>query len=125
MTRSEIAHTYLKNLEAGNIEAVINLFAEGGMVESPIYGKKKAADFYRDLNEDTSNSTLHLKGIFEDHQANSLAIYFSYQWTLRNNKLVEFDVVDIVELDQDNKILNLKIIYDTVLSRRLIEELNL
>ena len=124
MDKKEIANRYLKYLENGNIEKVIDLFAENGLVESPIYGIKKAGEFYRELNNDTSNSELHLKGFFEQRDSNDLALYFTYKWTLKNNQKVEFDVVDIIELDSENKIKKLKIIYDTVLSRKLVDKLN-
>ena len=124
MNNKEIANIYLRYLENGNIEKVIDLFDQNGIVESPIYGKKKANDFYRELNNDTSNSELLLKGIFEQNDSNNLALYFTYKWTLKNNQKVEFDVVDIIEFDSKNKIKKLKIIYDTVLSRKLVDILN-
>ena len=124
MNKTEIAKKYLKHLENGNIEKVIDLFNDSGIVESPIYGIKKAAEFYRELNNDTSNSEIYLKGIFEQNDSNDLALYFTYKWTLKSNQIVEFDVVDIIELDSENKIKKLKIIYDTVVSRELVNKLN-
>lgn len=124
MNKGQIAKKYLEHLEKGNIEKVINLFSNNGIVESPIYGIKKADEFYRELNNDTSNSELILKGIFEQNESNNLALYFTYKWTLKNNEKVEFDVVDIIELDSENKITKLKIIYDTVISRKLVNDLN-
>lgn len=64
MNKSEIAKKYLEYLENGNIEKVIDLFSNNGIVESPIYGIKKADEFYRELNNDTSNSELFLKRNF-------------------------------------------------------------
>ncbi|NVK10237.1 MULTISPECIES: nuclear transport factor 2 family protein [Tenacibaculum] len=124
MNKSGIAKKYLEYLENGNIEKVIGLFSNNGIVESPIYGIKKADVFYRELNNDTSNSELFLKGIFEQNDSNNLALYFTYKWTLKNNEKVEFDVVDIIELNSENKITKLKIIYDTVTSRKLVNKLN-
>ncbi|WP_420551226.1 nuclear transport factor 2 family protein [Tenacibaculum aiptasiae] len=123
MNKKELANKYLEYLENGDIEKVIGLFNENGIVDSPIYGVKKASQFYHELKNDTSISKLYLKGIFEQNDSNDLALYFTYEWTLKNNKKVEFDVVDIIELDSENKISKLKIIYDTVIARRLVEEL--
>ena len=124
MDKKEIANTYLEYLERGKVEQLIALFDENGIVDSPIYGIKKADEFYRELNDDTSNSELHLKGIFEQNVSNDLALYFTYKWTLKNNQKVQFDVVDIIEFDTKNKIKKLKIIYDTVLARKLVASLN-
>lgn len=123
MTKKDIAHKYLDYLEKGDIDKVIELFAPEGIVESPLYGIKKAAKFYQDLKDDTSSSKLHLKGIFEQSDSNNLALYFTYIWTLKNNQDVTFDVVDIIHLDSKNKIKKLKIIYDTFTTRKLVDTL--
>lgn len=123
MTRKEIAKRYIGFLANGEVEHIIDLFAENGTVFSPIYGKNRAREFYTTLNEDTANSELNVKGIFEDSETNQLALYFEYKWTVASGKMVEFDVVDIIEFDPQNKISELRIIYDTVVSRQLIEEL--
>ena len=123
MTKKEICTQYIELLEKGEIEQLLSLFNKDGMVDSPIYGKRKAADFYHDLTNDTSNSQLKLLGIFEENESNQVALYFNYQWTLKNNEIVNFDVVDIIEFDAQNKISKLKIIYDTVVARGLVKQL--
>ncbi len=123
ITNKEVAIKYLDYLEKGDIEQIIKLFNKKGVVKSPIYGIMKAAEFYGQLNSDTTNSELLLKGIFEENNSNKLALYFNYKWTLKNNKKVEFDVVDILEFDSSNMISELKIIYDTAISRELVKKL--
>jgi len=123
MNKKAIAKEYIKHLENGNIGQVLALFNQNGMVDSPLYGIKKADEFYLELNSDTANSELSLLGIFEESDSNNLALYFTYKWTLKNNQIVEFDVVDIIEFDNQNRISKLKIIYDTVLARKLVEQL--
>ncbi|WP_299148387.1 nuclear transport factor 2 family protein [uncultured Dokdonia sp.] len=123
MNKKEVAKQYITHLENGNIEQVIALFTQNGIVDSPLYGIKNANDFYRELNSDTSTSELYVKGIFEEDHTNSIALYFTYKWTLKNDKKVEFDVVDIIEFDNQHKISKLKIIYDTVTARKLVAEL--
>jgi len=123
MTKKEICTQYIELLEKGEIEQLLSLFNKDGMVDSPIYGQRKAADFYHDLTNDTSNSQLKLLGVFEENESNQVALYFNYQWTLKNNEIVNFDVVDIIEFDAQNKISKLKIIYDTVVARGLVKQL--
>jgi len=123
MNKKEIAKEYITHLENGNIAQVIALFSQNGTVDSPLYGIKKADEFYFELNSDTTNSELSLLGVFEEKDSNNLALYFTYKWTLKNNQTVEFDVVDIIEFDNQNKISKLKIIYDTVIARKLIGQL--
>ena len=81
MNSTVIATNYLKHLQNGEIDQVLALFHEEAVVDSPIYGTKKAREFYRQLSEDTSDSELHLKGLFESIGANSFALYFTYVWT--------------------------------------------
>ena len=118
-----IAENYLRYLEQGATSNIIDLFAPDGYVDSPLYGMQKAADFYQALSADTISSTLKIHNIFEDHSTNSIALYFSYVWVLKNQEQAQFDVVDIIEFDRNNKIVKLKIIYDTVISRKLMDAL--
>lgn len=122
-SKKELALKYIELLENGKTTELVKLFAKDGMVESPIYGVKKAADFYKILETDTTASELNLMGIFKEKLTNRIALYFNYKWTLRDGRNVEFDVVDIMELDSQNKINKLKIIYDTIHSRELVGQL--
>lgn len=124
MTKYQVATMYISYLEKGDVEKVINLFASEGVVHSPIYGTKSAKDFYTILASDTSNSELRINGIFENQVANQLALYFNFKWTLKNDEVVIFDVVDIILFNDENKIVDLKIIYDTKHSRQAVELLS-
>ena len=123
MTKREIAKKYIEFLSIGDVAEIVNLFAENGKVSSPIYGEKQAGKFYKELSEDTITSELKLKGIFEDADSDRIALYFEYKWTVKSGKIVEFDVVDILDFDGKNKIIELKIIYDTVISRDVVNEM--
>ena len=124
MSKKEIGIKYITLLEAGDVDNIIKLFSEQGKVTSPIYGTSNAKGFYEKLKEDTNKSILKLNGVFEDNDTNRIAIYFNYRWTLKNNSQVEFDVVDILEFNNDLKIEHLHIIYDTSKSRELVNKLN-
>ncbi len=123
MTKKEVAQKYIKFLAHGNTQKIIDLFEDKAIVHSPVYGAKQADKFYAELSGDTTNSALNLIGIFEEDNSNRLALYFKYKWTLKSEKTVEFEVVDIMEFNNKNKIKELKIIYDTVISRVLVKEI--
>ena len=123
MTRSEVAKKYIEFLSNGAVEQIVSLFSEDGKVSSPIYGDKPAREFFKELTDDTTNSTLTFKKIFEDAGSNSLALYFEYEWTVKSGKVVVFDVVDILDFDNETKIEKLKIIYDTFIARKLVEDI--
>ncbi|GAB5398591.1 MAG: hypothetical protein Aureis2KO_01760 [Aureisphaera sp.] len=118
MELHNITSSYLEALRKGDLTAVIDLFSDEGIVISPIYGTMLATEFYERLFKDTQESTLTLKGIFQDiDQSYQFSIYFKYQWTLADGNKVSFDVVDVIKLNNENKITELTIIYDTSESR--------
>lgn len=124
LSKRAIAKAYIQYLDAGNLEDLLSLFAPEAKVDSPIYQSKSASDFYQMLFQDTRESELELKGIFEDSETGELALYFNYQWTLKDGGVVNFDVVDILHFDEEHRITYLKIIYDTVQSRPAVAGLN-
>ncbi len=124
MTRQEIAHNYLLFLEKSEIDKIIDLFAEDGIVESPLYGTLSATEFYKALANDTNASQLKFDGLFFEEDSNRMSLLFDYYWELKNGDKVKFKVVDLIELDDNNKIKKLSIIYDTVQSRKALESLN-
>lgn len=46
MTAAELVSAYLSSLERADAEAVLELFAPGAMVHSPLYGPRPATEFY-------------------------------------------------------------------------------
>jgi len=120
ITKREVALKYIELLEKGNIKDLLKLFSNKSIVESPIYGVLNATQFYNELRNDTQKSEIAIKGIFEENNSDKLALYFNYRWTLKNNDLVTFDVVDIMEFNNANQISKIKIIYDTVKSREIV-----
>jgi ketosteroid isomerase-like protein len=115
---------YLQALENGSYDDIVSLFAEDGMVISPLYGTVKAFDFYRDLFKDTAKSKITLLDIFTSKSSEYVgAAHFRYEWTLKNGDIVSFECVDIFEFSEDGKIKKLKIIYDTYETRRIFEKI--
>ena len=119
MKRKEICEKYLEALNQGNLDNVLALFEEEAIVHSPLYGKMSATRFYTDLFADTNKSDTRLLNIFSsDNRDDVVALHFHYSWTLKSGKLVEFECVDVIEINpQTHQIMTLKIIYDTALLR--------
>ncbi len=113
MDLNSLGEKYLKALEKGELQDILGLFAPDGQVISPVYGRLKADTFYTKLLGDTKRSELQLHHSICDKEANKLALYFTYRWTLKDDSLLIFDVADILVLDDDKKIKELTIIYDS------------
>jgi len=115
---------YLKGLKAGSYENIIKLFSPKAIVNSPLYGKIKAKDFYRKLFKDTSKSKITLMNIFKSENPLIAAGYFHYNWILKNGTLTSFECVDIFRFNKNGKIAELTIIYDTAKIRPFFKKKN-
>ena len=111
----KLCKEYLQALNEGNLNNVLNLFTSDGVVVSPLYGEMSATQFYTDLFKDTNQSDTMLRNIFTTSMdETSVALHFQYKWTLKNEKIVEFECVDVFEITEDKtQFKKLKIIYDT------------
>jgi hypothetical protein len=112
-----IVAAYLAAVEAGDVDAMLALFAEGAIVHSPLYGTLPATEFYPALFADTSSATLTLLGTMRGTSVEGrplLSFLFHFDWRLPNGTSAPFDVVDIAELDDHGLISNIRIVYDTV-----------
>ena len=123
-SHDDLVQTYLSALEAADVELVVGLFADGGVVHSPLYGVQPAEDFYPALFADTSQATLALKCVLHGtDQAGrpTVAFWFRFDWRLPSGAAAPFDVVDVATLDEAGKITELHIVYDTVDVRPVFE----
>ncbi|NIO23159.1 MAG: nuclear transport factor 2 family protein [Candidatus Aenigmarchaeota archaeon] len=113
MEIEKIIKDYLNALEKGNYEMMIKLFTEDAIVFSPLYGKIKAIDFYRELFKDTSKSKITLLNILKSDNKSVGAGHFLYDWLLKDGTPTSFECVDVFQFADDGRIKKLTIIYDT------------
>ena len=119
MSRQEVISAYLDALAKGDDIGILKLFADDARITSPLYGELAAADFYRQLFQDTASSQIRLKDIFANvTDPDQYAAHFVYDWTLKNGEQVSFRCMDIFRFKKDsNKIHHLVIIYDSSRTR--------
>jgi hypothetical protein len=114
---ADLVAAYLRALTTADAELAVSLFSDDGLVHSPLYGQRPAADFYPALFADTSQATLTLKAVMsgEDQSgATTVSFWFHFDWRLPSGSAAPFDVVDVATLASDGKIKDLHIVYDTV-----------
>jgi len=115
---------YLQALEKGSYGGITKLFTEDAMVNSPLYGKIKASEFYKELFKDTAKSKITLLNLFTSkNNRNVGAAHFLYEWMLKEGTPTSFECVDIFKFSDDCKIKYLTIIYDTYKTRQRFEEM--
>lgn len=101
---------YLDALEAGDLEAMLDLFADGATVVSPLRGPTAPEPFYEELFAETRRSETTVRHRFEaDAHA---AVHFDYRWVLEDGRETTFECVDVFDLDGDGRIEELRIVYD-------------
>ena len=123
MTVDELVARYLEALRDADVEKALALFAADGMVDSPLYGKMPAAEFYPALFADTAESALTPRATMSGGTAEQpvVSFWFDFDWTLANGEPAPFTVVDVAELDGDGLIEALHIVYDTAPIRAAFE----
>lgn len=125
MTPEVMAKTYLSAVEQSDLSTILGLFRADGIVHSPLYGPIPAKDFYTALFRDTGRAKIGLKGVTEGKRLNGdplITIWFQFDWTLPSGELANFECVDVIEIDENNHIIALHIIYDTVTARPAYEK---
>jgi hypothetical protein len=125
MTPNQLAVLYLGALQMGDLEQIVALFAEDGMVHSPLYGPKAPTEFYEGVFRDTSDVELTLRGVSGGVSVGGgeiVMIWFRFDWTMAGGTNVPFEAVDVMELNSEGRIANLHIIYDTVNTRPALEQ---
>jgi len=122
MNKSDIIRAYFNGLEARSYEQVMSLFAQDAMVHSPLYGDVNAQQFYQELFAATESSVITLKNILvSTTNSHVAAAHFLYDWILKDGSPAPFECIDVFEFSDDNKIIDLKIIYDTYFIRGVFE----
>lgn len=114
----KIIETYFESLETANMQTLKNLFAKDAIIHSPLYGDMPFEKFYADLFNDTAQSAITLLDVFESvNSGNVAAAQIKYEWTLRNSTSTSFIAVDIFQFNEESKITEVTIIYDTFKTR--------
>lgn len=113
----DLVATYLRALTNADAGLAVSLFAEDGVVHSPLYGPRPANAFYPALFGDTSRANLTLKSVMTGADATgqtTVSFWFHFDWRLASGAAAPFDVVDVATIGPDGLITELHIIYDTV-----------
>ncbi|MEP7110405.1 MAG: nuclear transport factor 2 family protein [Ferruginibacter sp.] len=122
---NHIIQQYLDGLESGNPEKILQLFSDDAIIHSPLYGDSLAKAFFKRLFSDTYQSEITLLNIFNSLDKPDLyAAHFRYQWILKSGAITLFECIDVFQFNEQGKIKEMTIIYDTHNSRTMFESLS-
>jgi len=113
----DLVTTYLRALTTADAGLAVSLFADDGVVHSPLYGPRRPGDFYPALFADTSQANLTLKSVMSGVDTTgrtTVSFWFHFDWRLPSGAAAPFNVVDVATLDPHGLVKDLHIIYDTV-----------
>jgi SnoaL-like protein len=116
-TADDLVATYLRSLADADSALAVSLFAEDGVVHSPLYGSRPARDFYPQLFADTSEARLTLRSVMSGKDRagrTTVSFWFHFDWRLPSGAAAPFDTVDVATLGTDGRIKELHVVYDTV-----------
>lgn len=113
-TREAVVRSYLKAMEAGDLDATVACFDPTGVIVSPVYGEVPVGDFYRKLFADTVRTVVDIHAIYAAPSDDGRwAAHFAYTWERKEGPLVVTDLVDLFTFSETSgMIARLKIIFD-------------
>jgi len=111
--RPAIVRSYFEFLTASDVSSIVALFADDGFVVSPVLGKVPAGEFFATLNDASAQNILTVHRVMSSDDNRFHAAHFTYDWTLSAGGQVTFDGVDMFEFNDNDKVVSMKIFYDT------------
>jgi len=101
-----------------DLDGLLSFFAPDALVESPALGKMEVESFYRELFSKTKRFKGEVKDIFVNPDNPQRAAAFGkYNWETKHGDTLIFESVVIFEMNQQNKIQMVNIIYDAQQAR--------
>ena len=105
---------YFAALDSGNLQAILEVFADDARVHSPFLGEMSAREFFPKVFAASSASDITVFDVLASVRGEPRAIgYFRYDWTLADGTKVHFDAADVFDFNADGEIVGMTILYDT------------
>ncbi|WP_171178349.1 nuclear transport factor 2 family protein [Ruegeria sp. HKCCD8929] len=111
--RSERIHSYFEALTAGDIPAILQLFAPDADVHSPFLGIMKAPEFFAKLDAASASSKLTVLDVLFGEGGRTAAARFQYEWVLNSGEQIVFEGVDHFTFGPGDRFVAMRIYYDT------------
>ncbi len=105
---------YFVALDSGNLQGILNVFADDARVHSPFLGEMSAEEFFPKVFAASSASDITVFDVLASVRGELRAIgYFRYDWTLADGTKVHFDAADVFDFNAGGEIVRMTILYDT------------
>ena len=105
---------YLDAFNKGDLATLLALFAADAKIYSPTQDDAKTpGEFYPGLLARSKGTVFTLKSCFAGEKPDEAAVLFDYAKQMPDGSIKHFDCVDIFTFDQNGKIAQMRIIFDT------------
>ena len=111
--RVAFVQRYFELMTASDIEGIIDMFEQDGIVISPFLGTMAARDFYRKLGNASQASKLTVFDVLLGNAGGSAAAHFEYDWLLASGDRLIFRGIDYFRFGPSDKFASMEIFYDT------------
>lgn len=112
----EVIQKYMKALAEYDLEGLCNLFTPEAKVYSPLLGWLAPRVFFEKMCvlSDVKKSWQKLHNTLVSTEGKPVMIkHFTYHWAVKDGRETTFEVCDVFEFDDNDKIVKETIIYDT------------
>jgi SnoaL-like domain len=108
----------------GDLSGVLSLFTADALVVAPLDGTMGVEEFHRQFFARVRRSRTRVLNIFSTvDDLSAVALHFSHSWLLANGGSIDFEGVNIFELDAaSRRFAKLAILYDSTPLRRHLTE---
>ena len=111
---SDTVERYLQRLGNGDVPGVLDLFADEGVVSSPMQGEIPAREFYPELAATMQRADITALEVFvSNDDPRRAAVHLRYDWTSGGDTPPSFDSIDVITLNDESLIAELRIVYDS------------
>ena len=114
---------YFDALDSGDLASMTRLFSADAMVHSPMLGRVSAVKFFPKGFAASIASNISVFDILVSTIGEARAVgYFNYEWTLQDGSVINFDCADVFNFDNEGRIREMIILYDTHPTRATVAD---
>jgi SnoaL-like domain len=115
MQAINLCKQYLSCIANGDLSGVMSLFTANALAVAPLGGSMGAEEFHRQFFAEVRQSRTRVLNIFSTvDDLSAVALHFSHSWLLANGGSIDFEGVNIFELDAaSRRFARLAILYDS------------
>jgi hypothetical protein len=122
----ELSLQYRMAVKERNLEAILPMFSDDAVIETPLRGISKVKPYHEWLFANVKRSMTEVQDVFQALNGDiRIAVHSHYKWILNNDEVIEFSGMSMFEFTLDRKrIRKMTTFYDPSHVRTLLDTAN-